>query len=158
MLAAILIFGVPWIRLTLNTVSTDDAYVNGHVTFVAARVSGQIARVLVDDNNRVHKGDVLAQLDKEPYEDEVAVKQAAVDTAKADLQAAIATVRGVEAQARSLRWQLQYAIEDVDNRVAVLQARVAALDKSKATLKLAQLEFRTRGAIAAVGDHNAAGV
>src|SRR6516225_354628 len=53
-LAAALIFGVPWIRLTLNTVSTDDAYVNGHATFVAARVSGQIARVLVDDNNRVH--------------------------------------------------------------------------------------------------------
>jgi len=140
-LAAALIFGVPWIRLTLNTVSTDDAYVNGHVTFVAARVSGQIARVLVDDNNRVHKGDLLAQLDKEPFEDAVAVKKAAVDTAKADLQAATAAVRGVEAQARSLRWKLQNAIEDVDNRVAMLHARVAALDKSKATLKLAQLEF-----------------
>jgi membrane fusion protein, multidrug efflux system len=87
-LAAVLIFGVPWIRLMLNTVSTDDAYVNGHVTFVAARVSGQIARVLVDDNNRVHKGDLLAQLDKEPFEDAVAVKRAAVDTAEADLQAA----------------------------------------------------------------------
>ena len=59
-LVAIWIFGVPWIELTLNTVSTDDAYVNGHVTFVAARVSGQIARVLVDDNNRVQKADVLA--------------------------------------------------------------------------------------------------
>jgi len=140
-LAAALIFGVPWIRLTLNTVSTDDAYVNGHVTFVAARVSGQIARVLVDDNNRVHKGDLLAQLDKEPFEDAVAVKKAAVDTAKADLQAATAAVRGVEAQAWSLRWKLQNAIEDVDNRVALLHARVAALDKSNATLKLAQLEF-----------------
>ena len=140
-LAAILIFGVPWIRLTLNTVSTDDAYVNGHATFVAARVSGQIARVLVDDNNRVHKGDLLAQLDKEPFEDAVAVKKAAVGTAQADLQAATATVRGVEAQARSLRFQLQNAIEDVDNRVALLHARVAALDKSNATLKLAQLEF-----------------
>jgi membrane fusion protein, multidrug efflux system len=140
-LVAALIFGVPWIRLTLNTVSTDDAYVNGHVTFVAARVSGQIARVLVDDNNRVHKGDLLAQLDKEPFEDAVAVKKAAVDTAKADLQAAIAAVRGVEAQARSLSWKLQNAIEDVDNRVALLHARVAALDKSNATLKLAQLEF-----------------
>ena len=89
-LAVASVFGIPWIRLTLSTVSTDDAYVNGHVTFVAARVSGQIARVLVDDNNRVHKGDVLAQLDKEPYEDAVAVKRAAVETAKADLQAATA--------------------------------------------------------------------
>jgi membrane fusion protein (multidrug efflux system) len=140
-LTAIWVYGVPWVQLTLNTVSTDDAFVNGHVTFVAARVGGQIARVLVDDNSRVHKGDLLAQLDKEPYEDAIADKKAAVDVAKADLHAATATVRGTEAQARSLRWKLQYAIEDVDNRVALLHARVAALDKSKANLKLAQLEF-----------------
>jgi membrane fusion protein, multidrug efflux system len=140
-LAAIWKFGVPWIALTLNTVSTDDAYVNGHVTFVAPRVSGQIVRVFVDDNNRVRKGDVLAQLDREPYEDQVAIKRAAVDTAKADLVAATAAVRGLEAHARGQYWQLQNAMEDVDNRVALLQARVAGLDKSKATLKLAQLEF-----------------
>jgi len=42
-LAAVIAFGVPSIRLALNTVSTDDAYVNGHVTFVAARV--QVSRV-----------------------------------------------------------------------------------------------------------------
>lgn len=140
-LAAVLLYGVPRLRLALDTVSTDDAYVNGHVTFVAPRVSGQIARVLVDDNNRVHKGDILAQLDKEPFEDAVAVKKAAVDTAQTELQVAMATVRGVEAQARSQYWQLQNAIEDVDNQVAVLHARVAALDKAKATLKLAQAEF-----------------
>src|SRR6516162_2084876 len=55
-LAAILVFGIPWIEEMLSTVSTDDAYVNGHVTFVAPRVAGQISRVLVDDNNRVRKG------------------------------------------------------------------------------------------------------
>jgi membrane fusion protein (multidrug efflux system) len=139
--AGIWVYGVPWIELTLNTVSTDDAFVNGHVTFVAARVSGQIARVSVDDNSRVHKGDLLAQLDKEPFQDAVAEKKAAVDVATADLRAAMATVRGIEAQARSLRWKLQNAIDDVDNRVALLHARVAALDKSRANLKLAQLEF-----------------
>src|SRR5580698_970827 len=97
-LVVALIFVIPWIRLTLTTVSTDDAYVNGHVTFVAARVGGQVARVLVDDNNRVHKGDVLVELDKEPLRDVVAVKNAAVVTAEADLEAARATVRGIEAQ------------------------------------------------------------
>jgi membrane fusion protein, multidrug efflux system len=141
LLAAIWKFGVPWVELTLNTVSTDDAYVNGHVTFVAARVGGQIARVFVDDNNRVRKGDVLAQLDREPYEVAVAERRAAVETAKADLLAATASVRGLEAQARSLRWKLQYAMEDVQNRVALLHARVAVLEKSNATLKLAQLDF-----------------
>src|SRR5215469_1154897 len=58
---------VPWVIDAFRTVSTDDAYVNGHVTFVAPRVAGQVVHVLVDDNNRVHKGNLLVQLDKEPY-------------------------------------------------------------------------------------------
>jgi hypothetical protein len=62
-LAAVAAFGIPSIQRALNTVSTDDAYVNGHVTFVAPRVGGQISRVLVDDNNRVHKGELLAYFD-----------------------------------------------------------------------------------------------
>src|ERR1700759_3633680 len=94
-LAAVLAFGIPWTVHAFNTVSTDDAYVNGHVTFVAPRVRGQVARVLVDDNNRVRKGELLVQLDKEPFQAEVAVKKAAVDTARADLAAARATVRGI---------------------------------------------------------------
>src|ERR1700730_420185 len=143
------VFGIPWIREILTTVSTDDAYVNGHVTFVAARVPGQVSRVLVDDNNRVHKGDLLLELDREPYEVAVAVKKAAVDTAKADLDAAKANVRGIEAKARSQRWKLQHAMEDVENQIALLHAKVAALDKSKATLTLAQAEFnRTKKLIA----------
>ena len=140
-LAVLVVFGIPWVEEMLNTVSTDDAYVNGHVTFVAPRVAGQISRVLVDDNNRVHKGDLLAELDKEPYRVAVSEKQAAVDTAKADLQAATAAVHAIEAQARSQRWKLQHAVEDVDNQVALLHARVAAVDKSKAALVLAQVEF-----------------
>ena len=140
-LAGVAAFGVPWIELAFSTVSTDDAYVNGHVTFVAPRVGGQISRVLVDDNNRVHRGNLLAELDKEPYQVAVSEKRAAVDTANADLQAAIARVRGIEGEARSRRWNLQHAVEGVDNQIALLHARVAALDKSKAALTLAQVEF-----------------
>jgi len=140
-LAAVAAFGIPYIQLTLNTVSTDDAYVNGHVTFVAPRVAGQIARVLVDDNYRVHKGDLVAELDKEPYQIAVSEKRAAVDTANADLLAAMAAVRGIEAQARSARWKLQDAVQDVDDQISLLRARVAVLDKNKAILTLAQLNF-----------------
>jgi len=140
-LAVLVVFGVPWVKEMFNTVSTDDAFVNGHVTFVAPRVAGQIARVLVDDNNRVHKGDLLAELDKEPYRVAVSEKQAAVDTAQADLQAATAAVRAIEAEARGRRWNLQRAVQDVDNQVALLHARVAAVNKSKAALTLAQAQF-----------------
>ena len=140
-LAIFAVVGIPWIARMLTTVSTDDAYVNGHVTFVAARVPGQVSRVLVDDNYRVRQGDLLVELDKEPYQVEVAIRKAAVATAKADLDLAKADVQGVEARARSQRWKLQHAIEDVDNQIALLHAKVAALDKKKASLKLAEVEF-----------------
>jgi multidrug resistance efflux pump len=54
LVAAVLLFiGIPRLIRAFNTVSTDDAYVNGYVTFVAPRVSGQVTRVLVDDDNQV---------------------------------------------------------------------------------------------------------
>src|SRR5579864_6869155 len=61
-LAGIVLYAaLPRVLVAAKTVSTDDAYVNGHVTFVAPRVSGMVKHVLVDDNNRVHKGDILVQ-------------------------------------------------------------------------------------------------
>ena len=124
-----------------HTVSTDDAFVNSYVTFVAPRVSGQVARVFVDDNNRVKKGDVLVELDPEPFRVQVAIKQAAVDTAQANLVVAQATVRSQIGQARSLRFKLEHAIEDVDNQIALIRARVATWEQAKATAVLAQTEF-----------------
>src|SRR5947207_2119817 len=43
---AVVVLAAWWFISSFDTVSTDDAYVNGHVTFVAPRVSGQVARVL----------------------------------------------------------------------------------------------------------------
>lgn len=140
-LVAVLLFAVRFIHETLSTTSTDDAYVNSHVTFVAPRVAGQVAKVLVDDNNRVRRGDVLVVLDKEPYQVQVNIRQAALETAQADLIAAQASIRGQVAQARSARFKLQHTIEDVDNKIALLRANAAALAKSKSSLDLAKQEF-----------------
>ena len=137
----VLLVGIPKVLRGLNTVSTDDAYVNSYVTFVAPRVSGQVSRVLVEDNNRVKKGSVLVELDSEPYQVQVAIKQAAVDSAQADLVVAQASVRGWVAQTRSQRFKLIRAIEDVDNQIATIRARVATWEQSKAALVLAKAEF-----------------
>src|ERR1700729_2399537 len=67
--------------------------------------------------------------------------QTAVDTATADLQVAKSKVRGLEAEAMSRRRALEHAMEDVDNQVALLRAKVAGLDKSQAQLALAQVDF-----------------
>jgi membrane fusion protein (multidrug efflux system) len=135
-------FLVPWILLVLNTVSTDDAYVNGHVTFVAPRVLGQVTTVLVDDNYHVKKGALLVQLDKEPYQVQVEIKKAAVVSSEADLAAARAQVQGQVARARSNRFKLEHAIEDVNNQIANLHANVAAYKSRQATLVLAQANLK----------------
>jgi membrane fusion protein (multidrug efflux system) len=132
---------VPLVQTALTTVSTDDAYVNGHVTFVAPRVAGQVARVLVDDNYRVRKGDLLVELDKEPFQVQVAIKKAAVQTAEADLVAAEAQARALVAQARSNRFNLEHAIESVRNQVETLKSNVAQLHVEEANLQLAERDY-----------------
>ena len=97
---------VPRVVTAVRTVSTDDAYVNGHVTFVAPRIPGQVARVLVDDNNPVQKGKLLVERDKEPYRVQVDMAQAALTVAQSDLVVAQAKVRGLAGLARSQRFDL----------------------------------------------------
>jgi membrane fusion protein (multidrug efflux system) len=125
----------------LNTCSTDDAYVNGHVTIVAPRVSGQVVQVLVDDNMRVARGELLLELDREPYQVEVDIKKAAVANAEADVIAAKALAQGILAQARSQRWKLQTSMEQVDDTVALLRARVAALRSREASFDRAKADY-----------------
>jgi membrane fusion protein, multidrug efflux system len=150
-----LIYFWPTVVRLFTTVSTDDAYVNGHVTSVAARVPGQVMQVFVDDNYRVTKGSLLVQLDKEPYRIQTALKKATYENAEANLQVAYDEVRGTVAQARSNRFKLQHAIEDVDNQVALLRANIATLETRRATLVRAKSDYeravelqKTPGAIA----------
>jgi membrane fusion protein (multidrug efflux system) len=135
----------------LNTVSTDDAYVNGHVTFVAARVPGQVVSVLVDDNYRVKKGDLLVELDKTPYEVQVEIKKAALERAEADQDAANAQARAEVGAARAARFALQHAIESVNTQIANLRAAVATYYSSQAALDLAKANFKRAEALAPNG-------
>jgi membrane fusion protein (multidrug efflux system) len=155
LLVVVAYFGTPIVNRALNTVSTDDAYVNGHVTFVAPRVPGQVVNVLVDDNDRVKHGDVLVQLDREPYQVIVDQKQAALDVARSNLNVAKDQVQATVGQARSARFKLEHTIEEVSNQIALLRSNVAAVDTARAKLALAQADYqravelqKTPGAIA----------
>lgn len=139
---AVLMVGGKWILNSLRTVSTDDAYVNSYVTFVAPRVAGQVTEVLVEDNNRVRKGDVLVRLDPEPFRLQVATAQAALAVAQADLELARADTQAQVAQTQGDRFKLLNSMETVDDQVAQVQQRVATLEKERATLVFAQQEFQ----------------
>src|ERR1700741_563082 len=68
-------------RYFWNYESTDDAQVDAHMYLVSARISGRLIRVNVRDNEYVHKGTVLAEIDPKNY-------QLAVEQARADLEKA----------------------------------------------------------------------
>ena len=140
-LAALGLYLIPSVVRAFTTISTDDAYVDGHVTFVAPRVPGKVLEVFVDDNNRVKKGDLLVRIDPEPFGVQVALKRSAVEVAVGDLAAAESQARGLEALARSQRWNIQTASEQVNNQVALLNARVAVLRTREATVERARADF-----------------
>lgn len=71
--------------------TTDDAFLDGYVTYVSPRVSGLVTRLLVVDNQRVKAGDVLLEIDPHDFETE---------TAQAEAQLAAASNRVAQAEAQ----------------------------------------------------------
>src|SRR6185437_9830160 len=96
-LAAILVLGflgvvLAKIFLPSANVWTDDAYVAVHYATIAPRVSGQIASVLVDDNQAVRAGEVLVTLDPSDYAAAVAHSEAVLDRDRARVDNAAAAI------------------------------------------------------------------
>jgi membrane fusion protein (multidrug efflux system) len=77
---------VMWLS-SLGHVSTDDAQVDGHIIPVSAKIPGNIAEVLVDDNQQVKQGQPLVRIDPRDY-------QAKVDQARAALAFAESQANG----------------------------------------------------------------
>src|SRR5262249_47646319 len=61
-----------YVWMTRGQEATDDAQVEGHIVNVAPRVAGQVAEVLVEDNQLVHEGDALVRLDTSDLETRLA--------------------------------------------------------------------------------------
>lgn len=93
---------------------TDDAYVTGHLHVISPRVAGTVERVLVDDNQFVHAGDALVQIDRRDFDVRVAAQRARVAQAHADASRAHALIEQadaalVSAHADAVKAELDYA-------------------------------------------------
>src|SRR5579871_2577473 len=87
--------------------ATDDAYIVGDVTPLAAKVSGYIARVAVADYQMVRKGDLIVEIEPSDYRAQLLQAQANVAAAQATL-ANLANQKDVQ---RALVRQSQATIE-----------------------------------------------
>jgi membrane fusion protein (multidrug efflux system) len=150
-----LIFAIPQAIYAWNHVSTDDATVNSHVTYISPRIAGVAQEVFVDDNQYVEAGTPMVRIDPVPYQLAVDQRQAELSRAKlsvakdvAALDLANAELDRVRSEVRSkiadLRgdWYLVATVQDfVKFETAALQANVASLREKEADLQLAQKEF-----------------
>ncbi|MGJ9418289.1 HlyD family efflux transporter periplasmic adaptor subunit [Massilia sp. CMS3.1] len=97
--------GRMWYR-SHNFVDTENAYIAGHVHPISARIAGVVTRVLVEDNQHVKAGDVIAELD--PSDQHVRVEQieAQIASARQQVIQADAQVEQVRAQAKAAEAQV----------------------------------------------------
>ncbi len=106
--------------------STDDAQVDGHLAPVASKVYGNVADVLVDDNQSVKAGQALVRIDPRDY-------QAAVDKARATL-----TLAESQASAAKLGVPWTMEVSTSGNSSAAAQLASAQADFERARLAYEQ--------------------
>ncbi len=145
--AAILYFGI---RAFLYE-STDDAYVQAHSLMLSARIGGTIQKVLVDENDRVKAGQLLAQIDDQDYA--AAYNQVVAD--QSSVQADLVQAAQDYDRINKLYQEQAVSKSDFDKAVARyrnLQARLKAdqfkSDEAKLNLSYTQITAPEDGAIA----------
>ncbi|NOK16589.1 HlyD family secretion protein [Corallococcus carmarthensis] len=131
--------------LTHGHESTDDAQVEGRIANVSPRVAGQVARVLVHDNQAVKAGDVVVELDHADLDARQEVARADVMSAEAQLSNAQAQLTLTEANAganlRQARAGITQASSGISSSKAALEQARADVASSEARFKLAETDL-----------------
>lgn len=121
----LILFGI-FRLVTAGKESTDDAQVAADVVPVAARVPGQITSVHVIENQLVHKGDLIAEIDPRDAEVKVAQAQGDLETAQAQAAAADAQLQVSQASARGGLQMAQAGVKASQEQAQTLAAAVTA--------------------------------
>jgi membrane fusion protein (multidrug efflux system) len=154
-------FGYGYLTTGRYLESTDDAYVKADSTIVSPKVSGYIAEVLVGDNQPVTAGQLLARIDDRDF-------KTALDQAHADVAAADAAVRNLDAQIAlqqpvieqetadiaAAEANLQFAREEQSRYDGLMKSGSGTVQRAQQTdaalrEKIAQLQHGKSGLLAA---------
>jgi len=143
--AFLLIFGFTFYQF-ISFESTDDAFVDGHIAPVSARVEGQVVELLVKDNQMVKSGDVLARIDDKDYTDKRDMAQADDFAAEAELQEALKD----NLRYKTLLSNQEISKQEFDNTSLRVRNAQAQAMRAKAKLDLAQLDLQHTQIIAPI--------
>jgi membrane fusion protein, multidrug efflux system len=112
---------------------TDDAYVRGDLTPLSTKVAGIVRTVHVEDFQRVHKGDLIVELQDEDY-------RAQVDQASAGVAAARAAIENNRRQRELQDSRIAKALAGIDQAKAQIAAAEAGKEAVQAQVVRARSE------------------
>ncbi|HEY4030960.1 MAG TPA: HlyD family secretion protein [Caulobacteraceae bacterium] len=126
---------VAWFVLTGGRYqSTDDAYVQAARTPISANVSARVIELDVKDNQQVKKGDVLFRLDPRDFKVVEAQAEAALATARLQVETERATAGQQDAAIRVAQDAVDYANREYARQKTLASGGVASqqqLDQAK---------------------------
>ncbi len=149
--AAVIIFliGVGvffYIRYKRTHITTDDAYVRGHIHWISPRIYGTVIKVLIDDNQFVKKGQILVVLDPAKYKVRLSQARAKLSLAEAKLKEANVNVQVSSAEVALNRAEFDNAVLDLDRAKEAYPSRVISkqqYDHSLTAYKVAKAKLLT---------------
>lgn len=120
---------------------TDDAFIEGHVHNISARISGTVSAVEVEDNQHVEKDQVLVRIDPRDFKISVQTFQAAAHRAKMQALEAKTNISSSMQRAEAGKFEAESAIRSA--RANVDRAD-AALAESRTGVKMQDALIKQR--------------
>jgi multidrug efflux system membrane fusion protein len=117
---------------------TEDAQVRANVVGISPQVGGAIVAIHVKDNQLVHKGDLLFELDARPYEAEVEKDKAQLALTELEIQAYKDQITACEAALRESEANALYASNYAKRVEALVGSSYVTTDKNEQAQTQAQ--------------------
>jgi len=127
-----------------NQVSSDDAEVDGHITAIAPKISGNVVEVAVLDNQPVKQGQVLVRIDPRDYQARVDLAQANLESAESQLRSAEVGVPLTSQTTESTTDASSAAVADAEAELE--RARIGAQQAAGSDLAVAEANVHAREA------------
>lgn len=105
-------------------VSTDDAYVQGNIAQVSAKIQGYVSEIPVQENQKVQAGDVLVRLDDGDY-------RIALDLAKSKIATQTETLKRIDAQTQAAKAAVLQEQANKDAMIAALKNAKLVDDRAR---------------------------
>ena len=137
-------FGLRWWIRSQTHIETDNAFIEARTVPVSFKVAGTVKRVLVEDNQFVKQGDLLAELDASDYRVEVAKAEAGVGVAENETSGDYKKAEGARASVQLATAQLDQAVLDLQRGETLFKREVIPkeqLDRLRTAKRIADSQL-----------------